>query len=100
MPYYTAAIFGFASYIYDSAVVRRNCSWARVGLLAAGGFLVGAQGSYQVQTTFPKDRKVDREIVEAFDRRYMTTVLNATGFGSNYVSPKDLGNSTSLKKPY
>jgi hypothetical protein len=30
----------------------------------------------------------------------MNTVLNATGFGSNYVSPKDFGDSSSLKKPY
>jgi hypothetical protein len=100
LPYYTAAIFGFASYLYDSALLRRNFAWTRIGALATFGFIVGAQASYQVQTTFPKDRKVDKEIIEAFDRRYMTTVLNATGFGSNYVSPKDFGNSTSLKKPY
>ena len=100
MPFYTAAIFGFAGYLYDSALMKRNYAWSRIGTLAFLGFVLGAQGSYQVQTTFPRERQVDKDIINAFDRRYMTTVLNATGFGSNYVSPKDFGDSTSLKKPY
>ena len=100
LPYYTAAIFGFASYLFDSVLMKRNFTWARIGVFGAVGFLIGAHGSYGVQTTLPRDRVVDKEIINAFDQRYMTTVLNATGFGSNYVSPKDFGDSTSLKKPY
>jgi len=100
MPYYTAAVFGFASYLFDSVILKKQYTWARIGTLGLIGFAIGAHATYQVQTTLPKDRAVDREIVNAFDRRYMTTVLNATGFGSNYVSPKDFGDSTSLKKPY
>jgi hypothetical protein len=56
MPYYTAAIFGLAGYLYDSAILKRNHAWSRIGTLAFFGFVLGAYGSYQVQTTFPRDR--------------------------------------------
>jgi|LauGreDrversion4_2_1035121.scaffolds.fasta_scaffold793066_1 hypothetical protein len=100
MPYYTAGIFGLASYLFDSVLMKRAYTWTRIGVLGAVGFAIGAHASYQVQTTFPRDRVVDRDIINAFDRRYMNTVLNATGFGSNYVSSKDYAETTSLKKPY
>jgi len=33
--------------------------------------------------------EAERDIVQAFDKRYTSTVLNTTGFGSNYVSIRD-----------
>ena len=45
-------------------------------------------------------RSFDNDIMNAFDARYMKTVLNATGFNSNYVSASDHTKEPILKKPY
>ena len=63
------------------------------------GFALGAYSSYHLETTI-KRVESDAEIITAFDIRYMNTVLNSTGFGSNYVSIKDYSDAQNMKKPY
>lgn len=70
----------------------------RLGAGAALGFLIGVQGANQVQTSFTKS--MDEDILQAFDQRYINTVLNSTGFGNNYVSISDNAVEMTLKKPY
>ena len=53
MPYYTAAVFGFASYLFDSVILKKQYTWARIGALGFVGFVIGAHATYQVQTTLP-----------------------------------------------
>jgi hypothetical protein len=98
MPY-TAALFGgFGAYLFDNVYLRKSHSWARVGTGALLGFAIGAYSSYQVASSV--ERKFDSEIINAFDKKYLDTVLNATGFGSNYLSVKDYSETQTLKKPY
>jgi hypothetical protein len=67
--------------------------------VTALSFTLGAYGAYKV-TYSSVPRPFDRDIILAFDRRYMRTVLNTTGFGSNYLSTKDYSDNADLKKPY
>ena len=58
MPYYTAAIFGFASYLFDSVLLKRQYAWGRIGALGLAGFVIGAHATYQVQTTIEPQGRV------------------------------------------
>ena len=98
MPWLSAFFGGFSLYLLDVGVLRRNHNLKSVAVGALGGFLLGAYSSYQVRTSLP--RPLDNDIINAFDKKYMNTVLNTTGFGSNYVSSKDYSNVTTLRKPY
>ena len=100
MPWLTAFFGGFGVYFLDRGVIRRSHDIKRVAAGALVGFILGAYGSYQVGLPAPGERQFDREIIGAYEKRYVNTVLNATGFGSNYVSTRDYGENYSLKKPY
>jgi hypothetical protein len=45
-------------------------------------------------------KKYDNDLVTAFDRKYLNTVLNTTGFGNNSVNARDYADNHHLKKPY
>jgi hypothetical protein len=100
MPWLSAFFGGFGLYFLDAAVLRRSACNKRIAAGAAVGYLLGAWGSYQVSTIDPERWAPEADIISAYDRRYMTTVLNATGFGSNYVSSRDFAETTTFKKPY
>lgn len=99
MPWISAAISGFGMYLLDGAFLKRTVCLKRTGAAALVGFALGAYSSYNVSTSIERIRN-DSEIVNAFDRKYMNTVLNTTGFGSNYVSVRDYSDTTAFKKPY
>ena len=99
LPKVTAFIGGFAVYVLDAAVLKRQFCRNRIIAGAVAGFALGAYSSLHVQTTIKRVEK-DAEIISAFDIRYMNTVLNSTGFGSNYVSIKDYSDAQNMKKPY
>ena len=98
MPATSAFFSGFAMYLFDVKMVRRVHDWKRIAAASVLGFAIGAYGSYQVQQTIP--RSIDKDIMNAFDRKYMYTVLNSTGFGSNYIGSLDYSDSPQNKKPY
>ena len=100
MPYLGAFFGGFATYALQTVVLKRmRAHWIGVGTGALVGFALGGYSAYQVKTTLTRVYS-DSEIISAFDRRYMNTVLNTTGFGSNYISVKDYSETQSFKKPY
>ena len=100
MPWFSAAFGGFGVYILDSVVFKRaGISKLRLGSGALVGFALGAWCSYQTQTTIARIQQ-EKDIINAFDTKYMNTVLNATGYGSNYLSTRDYSNTQSFKKPY
>ncbi len=94
---------GLSVFLLERAVLRRayfTKSYLALGLL--GGYALGA---YSVQNDrlelTPRDKKVfDKDIVNAFERKYLNTVLNATGFGNNSVNVRDYADTHHLKKPY
>lgn len=90
MPWISAFIGGFSLYLFDEAFIRRHYCYKRIAVGALVVFAFGAHASYQVPTSIT--RKLDTDIVNAFDRRYMNAVLNSTGFGTNYVSSRDYSN--------
>ena len=94
----TPVIFGLGAFLLDTAILRRTYCYKRIALGASLGFLVAFYAQDNVQSVVP--RTFDPEIINAFEKRYLTTALNATGFGSNYVSAKDYSDTTTFKKPY
>lgn len=99
MPWTAAFCTGFALYFFEAAVLKRTACLRRAAAFSTIGFALGAYSSNSAVTTLDRF-KSQGDIVNAFDRRYMKNVLNATGFGSNYVSAKDYAEVGSFKKPY
>ena len=99
MPWISAFFGGFSFYFLDAVVLKKSTCYRRIALGGLLGFVLGGVGSYNVSTSVTRLEQ-DAEIINAFDRKYMTTVLNTTGFGSNYVSIRDYSASTQYKKPY
>jgi hypothetical protein len=60
--------------------------------------MIGAYGS--TQNISALNKPFDTQILDAFDQKYVNRVLNATGFGTNYVSTRDLSEESIMKKPY
>ncbi|CDW91746.1 UNKNOWN [Stylonychia lemnae] len=98
MPYFSAGIAGFGMYVLDNKILRRFSDWKRIALAASAGFVIGAIGSYQVRSTI--QRKLDMEIVEAFETRYAQTALNMSGFGNNHLNAVAHSVSNPKQKPY
>ncbi len=102
MPWLTAIFGGFSVYVLERGIMRRNRAtpaYLAVGALA--GFWLGnssSQGHLLIRSGLEKS--YDREIINAFDRKYMTSVLNATGFGNNHINISDYSDSPAYKKPY
>jgi hypothetical protein len=99
MPWISAFFGGFGLYFLDAVVLKRAICNRRIAFGALLGFTLGGIGSYSVTTSINRLEQ-EADIINAFDRKYMTTVLNTTGFGTNYVSIRDYSASTHYKKPY
>ena len=91
-------------FVFQRAILRRSCtSWSSIAL---GGFAAWALGVYTIsnEAVTPTGnygiRARDAEIVTAFDRKYLNTALNTTGFGNNSVNIRDYADGHHLKKPY
>ena len=85
-------------YLVDRHVLKRHYSYVRIGGVAALCYVLGAYSAYQLDSSL--ERSFDADIINAFDRKYAYTVLNTTGFGSNYLSTRDHTEEVVLKKPY
>ena len=100
VPWTTAAFTGVAWYLFEGVYLRRAACYKSAAVAGALGFVIGAwyvnSGSANVLPRLNKEKA----IVEAFDRKYMSTVLNSTGFGSNYLSVRDYSDTNQFKKPY
>ena len=88
VPKLTGVIGGFAVYALEAAILRRAWCRRRVAAGAFAGYLIGGFSVNQFVNTIPR-LEAERDILKAFDKRYTSTVLNTTGFGSNYVSIRD-----------
>ena len=102
MPWVTAFFGGFSVYVLERGIMRcHRATNAYVAAAALAGFWLGNSSS-QGHTLLSNglERAHDRDIVNAFDRKYMNTVLNATGFGNNHINIADYSDSPAYKKPY
>jgi hypothetical protein len=88
-------------YLFDVKVIKRHRDWKRIIL---AGFL-GSVYAYNRADTYhyvedeEYHESFGKDVVAQFDQRYVTNVLNHTGFGSNYVGASDYS-PTFNKKPY
>lgn len=99
IPKFSALIGGFAVYALEAAVLKQAWCRKRVAVGAVAGYLIGGFSTYNYVNSVPR-LEGEKDFVQAFDKRYVSTVLNTTGFGSNYVSIRDYSDATGLKKPY
>ena len=99
VPKLTGLIGGFAVYALEAAVLKRAWCRKRVAVGAVAGYLIGGFSTYNYVNSVPR-LEGEKDFVQAFDKRYVATVLNTTGFGSNHVSIRDYSDASGLKKPY
>ncbi len=100
VPYTTAAFSAVAWYLFEGSYLRRATCLKRAAVAGLVGFTLGAYSVSLGSLNRIRRLEGDAEIVSAFDRKYMNTVLNSTGFGSNYLSIKDYSDTPTYKKPY
>ena len=97
-PWASALFLGLTSAIVDSQVFKRAPRRLNVGVFAAAGFTLGAGFAENVDSNMWW-RKIDGEIVHAYDQRHIKKNLNYMGFGSNWVSYNDARNRP-IQKAY
>ena len=86
-------------YLFDVKIIRRHHDWKRVIAAGSLGYVLGCIASER--NSLPLyGRKFDKEILLAYDQRYLDSVLNHSGLGSNYIGSKDFTEHGLLKKPY
>jgi hypothetical protein len=100
IPYTSALFAGFAWYLYEAAYLRRVACLKRAGVVGIVGFAIGAYYANSEFSNSISRLNSEHEIVAAFDKKYLDTVLGATGFGGNYLSVKDYSDNPMYKKPY
>ena len=100
VPWTTGIFAGFAWYLIEGVHLKTTPCLKRAIVAGALGFTLGAYyiNSGSMNQLPRLNSEVD--IVNAFDRKYLNTVLNVTGFGSNYLSVKDYADTQTHKKPY
>ena len=92
----------------DTKVFRKGQCYMRIGLLSAVGFLWGASWAYSVNnkklTKYSEvaQENFDKEIMGAFEKKYVERSLNAAGYGNNALNmgSHTTGINPSYKKPY
>ena len=97
-PWACAAFMGLTSAIVDSQVLRRAPRRLNIGAFSLAGLALGAGFSDNVDNNMWW-RKIDPEIVNAYDQRHIRRNLNYAGLGSNWVSYND-SKSAMHNKPY
>lgn len=99
-PWTTATFTGVAWYLFEAAYLRKPACYKRALAAGALGFVIGAYYVNGGSSNSLPRLEGEAQILEAFDRRYMNTVLNVNGFGSNYLSVRDYADTQVHKKPY
>ncbi|TNV72014.1 hypothetical protein FGO68_gene9267 [Halteria grandinella] len=100
VPWTTATFTGVAWYLFEASYLRKSACLKRAAVAGVLGFAIGAYSVNAGSSNSLPRLEGEAQIIEAFDRRYMNTVLNVTGFGSNYLSVRDYADTQVHKKPY
>ena len=107
-PYLSAAAAGGFMFFMDTSIMRRAMCQKRIGVMALGGFAVGTTLAYSVggsslnnYSEGAKDN-FDKQIMDAFEDRYVAKSLNAAGYGSNALNMAGHTKEANAmyKKPY
>ena len=108
-PYASTAAFGGFMYFMDTAVFRKSVCFKRLGLMSAVGFFWGASYSHLInnKTKTHKFSEIaqenfDKDIIGAFEHKYVERSLNAAGYGNNAlnVGSHSKESNAQYKKPY
>ncbi len=87
-------------YLFDVKILKRHHDWKRVAVGLGLGYVLGAYATDIDHGRLVERAKLNREIILAHEKKYVNTVLNHTGFGSNYIGSKDFSEVAQAKKPY
>ena len=103
-PYLSAAFSGALYHVCSSQFYAATHSslrqtLPRVGAVAFAGFLFGGLAASQMDRSVLR-KPIDREILIAFEERYVRNSLNIAGYNNNYISTRSNGDNTSFSRPY
>ena len=108
-PWLTGIGFGGSAYVLEMAIFKRRA--ANPYLLGAAtvvGFAIGGAAAYKIApknlSAYSADAQeaMDPEIIQAFEKRQVTTAMNASGYGNNSLTLADDSQkkSAQFRKPY
>ena len=98
VPYLSAFFTGLTMRIVDAHVFKSGARPLRIGTAAAFGFYIGATAANTIGSNMY--RQFDKDIMRAFDERYLTKALNVSGWNTNYTGMKDNEDVNMMNKPY
>jgi hypothetical protein len=98
MPYFTGVFSGVFLGVIDNQLLGKSLCGKRILAGAAVGYLIGANGANAYNTVL--NRSFDREIVNAFDLRFIRHSLNVAGLTSSHTSLAHNEDNHDFSKPY
>ena len=99
LPYYSAATAGFAFHVMSAQMFRTGLIPARIAAAAAAGYVVGGYGAHYASGSTLKKR-IDSDIMRAFEERFLRHRLNVAGYGDNAVTYRHNADMQGQIKPY
>ena len=103
-PYISAAFTGAFYHVcshqfFYSGVLPLRRQLPPVVLASFAGFMFGGYAASHMGRSV-LNRPVDRDILIAFEERYMKNSLNVAGYNNNYISSHSSADNTEFEKPY
>ena len=103
-PYISAAFSGAfyhvcAHQFFYSGVLPIKRQLPPIVLASFAGFMFGGYAASQLGRSV-LNKPVDREILVAFEERYMKNSLNIAGYNNNYISTHSNKDNYTHEKPY
>ena len=99
MPYVSAAFSGALFHVWSNQMFRTGFIPIRVGGAAFAGFMLGGFASSQMNRSV-LSAPVDKDIMHAFETRYLNHSLNVSGFNNNYISENSNADNSVMRRPY
>ena len=99
MPYLSAAITAMTFHVLHSSMFRTGVLPMRLTVAALGGYMFGGYGASKMNGPM-LSRPLDRDIMLAFEERYMKHSLNVAGYNNNAISEGHNAEKNSFYKPY
>ena len=99
MPYFAAAFTAMSFHVLHSQMFRTGVLPVRITIAAAAGFMLGGYGAHSVNGSI-LPRKFDKDIMLAFEQRFLKHSLNVAGYNNNSISLRNNFDYAGQVKPY
>ena len=99
MPYMSAALTAMTFHVLHSQMFRTGVLPVRITIAAVAGFALGGHGAGCIGGSMIPMRE-DKEIMQAFEWKFVQRSLNLAGYNNNAISTKHNATYWGQGKPY